>query len=48
LDPFIGSGTPGLVAKNLGRFFVGIELNPDYIKMAEKRLSQMTLMEVIS
>ncbi len=39
LDPFIGSGTLGLVALNLGRRFVGIELNPDYVKIAEKRLS---------
>jgi len=40
LDPFMGSGTTGLVAKKLGRNYIGIELNPDYIKMANKRLSQ--------
>lgn len=38
LDPFMGSGTTGLVAKKLNRNFVGIELNPEYIKIAEKRL----------
>jgi|SRR5215469_7900408 len=38
LDPFCGSGTTGVVAHKLGRKFVGIELNPDYIKLAEKRL----------
>jgi site-specific DNA-methyltransferase (cytosine-N4-specific) len=39
LDPFIGSGTTGFVALNLERRFVGIELNPDYIRIAEKRLN---------
>ncbi len=39
LDPFIGSGTTGLVALNLERRFVGIELNPDYVRIAEKRLN---------
>ena len=37
LDPFMGSGTTAVVAKKLGRNFVGIEINPDYIKIAEKR-----------
>jgi site-specific DNA-methyltransferase (cytosine-N4-specific) len=39
LDPFIGSGTTGYVALNLARRFLGIELNPDYIKIAERRLN---------
>jgi site-specific DNA-methyltransferase (adenine-specific) len=39
LDPFIGSGTTGLVAHKLNRRFVGIELNPDYLEIAERRLS---------
>ncbi|MCD6402254.1 site-specific DNA-methyltransferase, partial [bacterium] len=38
LDPFIGSGTTAVVAKKLGRDFIGIELNPEYVKMAEKRI----------
>jgi len=38
LDPFMGSGTTAVVAKKLGRDFIGIELNPDYIKIAEKRI----------
>ena len=38
LDPFMGSGTVGLVAKKLNRDYVGIELNPEYIEMAEKRI----------
>ena len=39
LDPFIGSGTTGYVALNLDRRFVGIELNPDYVQIAKKRLN---------
>lgn len=41
LDPFMGSGTTGAVAKKLGRNYLGIELNPAYIVMAEKRLSKI-------
>lgn len=37
-DPFTGSGTTAVVAKRLGRNYVGIELNPKYIKMAERRI----------
>lgn len=39
LDPFIGSGTTGLVALQLDRRFVGIELNPEYLRIAEERLN---------
>lgn len=38
LDPFFGAGTTGLVARKLNRNFIGIELNPEYIKIAETRL----------
>lgn len=38
LDCFIGSGTSAIVAENLYRKWIGIELNPEYIKIAEKRL----------
>lgn len=37
LDPFFGSGTTGRVARKQGRNFVGIELNPDYCKLADNR-----------
>ena len=40
LDPFFGSGTTGIYARKANRNFVGIELNPDYIKIAENRLKQ--------
>lgn len=39
LDPFIGSGTTGAVALDLGRRFVGVELQPDYVAIAERRLN---------
>lgn len=38
LDPFLGSGTTAAVARQLGRHYIGIELNPDYCKLAEKRI----------
>ena len=38
LDPFMGSGTTAVVAKRLGRNYIGIELNPKYIEMAERRI----------
>ena len=40
LDPFCGSGTVGVVAQRLGRDFIGIELNPEYIEIAKKRLDR--------
>lgn len=38
LDPFLGSGTTAAVAKECGRRYIGIELNPEYIKLAEQRI----------
>lgn len=38
LDPFLGSGTTAAVAKQLGRHYIGIELNPEYCTLAEKRI----------
>lgn len=38
LDPFFGSGTTGVYARKANRNFVGIELNPEYVKIAENRL----------
>jgi DNA modification methylase len=40
LDPFFGSGTVGIVSLKLGRRFVGIELNPEYVGIAKQRLSE--------
>lgn len=44
LDIFMGSGTTGVVARQLGRNYLGIELNEEYIKIAEQRLSQGQLL----
>ena len=41
LDPFCGSGTTCVVAKKFGRKYLGIELNPDYCKIAEKRIANI-------
>jgi DNA modification methylase len=38
LDPFAGGGTTLKVAERLGRKWIGIELNPEYIELAETRL----------
>lgn len=38
LDPFAGSGTTGAVAKRLRRNFIGVEINPEYRKMAQDRI----------
>lgn len=38
LDPFFGAGTTGLVALKQNKKFIGIELNPEYIKIAEARI----------
>ena len=43
LDPFMGSGTTGLAARNQQRNYVGIDLNPEYIEIAERRLQQLNL-----
>ncbi len=43
LDPFAGSGTTLLVAKRLNRKSIGIELNESYCKLAQQRISKVTL-----
>ena len=41
LDPFSGAGTTGVVCAKNGRAFIGIELNPEYVAMAEKRIAEV-------
>ncbi len=41
LDPFFGTGTTGAVAKHLGRHYIGVERESDYIAAAEKRLASI-------
>lgn len=43
LDPFSGSGTTGVVAKNKGRKFVGIELVPKYQEMGQNRIDEIEI-----
>jgi len=43
LDPFMGSGTTGVAAIQLGRNFIGCEIDPDYFAIAEKRIHEATL-----
>lgn len=38
LDPFMGSGTTGIACRNLGREFIGIEMNEEYMEIAKRRL----------
>ena len=38
LDPFSGSGTTGVVALKNGKKYIGIELNPEYVKLSEDRI----------
>ena len=40
LDPFLGSGTTAVACKELGRKFIGIEINPKYCEIAQRRLAQ--------
>jgi len=42
MDPFMGSGTTGVVAKKLGRDFIGIELQEDYFDIALKRIADVS------
>lgn len=38
LDPFTGSSTTGVAAKRLGRKYIGIDSNPEYLELSQKRL----------
>ena len=40
LDFTMGSGSTGAACKNTGRNFIGIELDPEYFKIAEKRINE--------
>ena len=43
IDPFFGSGTVGEVAQNLGRQWIGCELNTDYKPLQDRRTEQLGL-----
>ena len=42
-DPFMGSGTTGVACKELGRNFIGIEIEPKYCEMAQKRVDNTAM-----
>lgn len=42
LDPFFGSGTTGKVAKGLDRDYLGIELNPEYVEIANRKINGLS------
>jgi len=41
LDPFLGTGTTAIAVKALGRHFVGIDIDPEYAKIAEKKIENV-------
>lgn len=41
LDPFLGTGTTAIAAKALGRHYIGIELDPEYVKIAKQKLAHV-------
>ncbi len=46
-DPFMGSGTTGVACMELGFNFIGCEIDPDYFAIAEKRIKQASMQEVM-
>jgi len=46
-DPFMGSGTTGVACMQLGRNFIGCEIDPNYFAIAEKRIKQAAAQEVL-
>lgn len=43
LDPFLGTGTTAIAAKALGRHYVGIEIDPEYVEIAKQKLKRVQL-----
>jgi site-specific DNA-methyltransferase (adenine-specific)/site-specific DNA-methyltransferase (cytosine-N4-specific) len=43
VDPFLGSGTTALAAVKLGRQFLGIERNEEYVRLAESRIAALSI-----
>ena len=41
IDPFMGSGTTAIVARKLGRNYIGFEPSKNYLEIAEKRIKEM-------
>ena len=47
LDPFMGSGTTGVACAELGRKFIGIEIEPEYFELAQERIKAAHHMEML-
>jgi DNA modification methylase len=47
IDPFMGTGTTGVACAELGRNFIGIEIDEDYFKIAEKRIKTAYAQQVM-
>lgn len=47
LDPFMGSGTTGIASLNLNRNFIGIEISPSYFSIAQQRIINSTIQELL-
>ena len=48
LDPFMGSGTTAMVAKSLGRHYIGCELHADYGNLIQKRVEEYQPVEEVA
>ena len=46
LDPFVGSGTTAIVAKKLGRNYIGFDISPEYCKLTEERINSVEVNRV--
>jgi site-specific DNA-methyltransferase (adenine-specific) len=47
LDPFMGSGTTGVACKQLGRSFIGIELNEEYFNISKNRIDEASKLNIV-
>jgi site-specific DNA-methyltransferase (adenine-specific) len=48
LDPFAGSGSTLIACKNLNRKYIGFERESDYVEISNKRLSQVSLLDILN
>lgn len=48
LDPFIGSGTTCVAALKTGRHYIGIDIDSDYVRLAEKRLEELQTLRILT
>lgn len=48
LDPFLGAGTTAFVSERLGRYWMGCELNPEYVEMIRKRLNKPYMLDIFT